>query len=291
MTAPVIYRKSGDILWPSAELEPWSNDAKKKKIDATRHDSENARSARRCPLNLRLTIQHESLYNMNSTSVFRLVASKAMLPKSIPAATAQKCTATTRWYATAGSRTPKTSAATKKKTTTAKTSSKTFHGEEESIAARTPLRKPSTTGLGVPGKSPSAPPRPTPSRSSTGKPVQPISPGAVPPTVGDAAEQAERRESQLRTARFRRVDREAQQAAKEEAERTYKQRYDGAARKWVSGIIAMPILIVTSWYLFDRRESVGALVGERRADRGYSCVGEPAQAHSQGGQGLDFWKR
>ncbi|KAL6849710.1 hypothetical protein ACO1O0_009253 [Amphichorda felina] len=185
---------------------------------------------------------------MNSTIVYRLATSKAMLSKSLPVTTAQRCTAMTRWYAT--SRTPKTSAATKKRTAT--TSSKAFDGEEESIAARTPLRKPTTTGLGVPSKSPSAPPKPPASKPSNGKPVRPISPGAVPPTVEDAAEQAERRESQLRTARLRRVDQDAQQAAKEEAQRTYKERYDGAARRWVSGIIAMPILLVTSWYLFDR---------------------------------------
>lgn len=82
-----------------------------------------------------------------------------------------------------------------------------------------------------------------------------MTPGAVPLTAGDAAGRAEKREAQLRTARLRRVDQEAQQAAQEEAERAYKERYKGAARRWVSGMIAMPILLVTSWYLFDRRES------------------------------------
>lgn len=35
----------------------------------------------------------------------------------------------------------------------------------------------------------------------------------------------------------------------------YQKRYNTAARKWVSTIIALPILIVTSYYLFDRRKS------------------------------------
>ncbi|KAG6001969.1 hypothetical protein E4U21_003605, partial [Claviceps maximensis] len=32
----------------------------------------------------------------------------------------------------------------------------------------------------------------------------------------------------------------------------YQKRYNTAARKWVSTMIALPILIVTSYYLFDR---------------------------------------
>ena len=183
----------------------------------------------------------------------------------------QRCsTATTRWYATAAPKTPKASATSKKKTAATtqsaaswlKAKSKTSpnsppsYVEEDSIAARTPFKKPSTTGLGVPSKSPSAPAKPPLLKpSSTGRPTQPVTPGAVPLTAGDAAGRAEKREAQLRTARLRRVDQEAQQAAQEEAERAYKERYKGAARRWVSGMIAMPILLVTSWYLFDRRES------------------------------------
>lgn len=215
---------------------------------------------------------------MNSTSISRSLVSKTVSPLS--AATATRCTAT-RWYATTGPRTPKTSATTKKITTATKTSSRASNGEEESIAARTPLRKPTTTGLGVPSKSPSALLKPSPAKSSTSKHAQSISPSAVSSTEGDAEEKAERREAQLRIARLRRVDQEAQQAAKEEAEKAYKERYNGAARRWVSGIIAMPILLVTSWYLFDRREFI--LVswegGELTVD---SCAGQPAQADSQG---------
>ncbi|EGR48461.1 uncharacterized protein TRIREDRAFT_107918 [Trichoderma reesei QM6a] len=67
---------------------------------------------------------------------------------------------------------------------------------------------------------------------------------------------AEMRESALRAARLRRLaqhqDRLAEEEKKREEKREYKRRYDGAARRWVSTIIALPILLVTSYYLFDR---------------------------------------
>ncbi|TFB02810.1 hypothetical protein CCMA1212_005233 [Trichoderma ghanense] len=64
------------------------------------------------------------------------------------------------------------------------------------------------------------------------------------------------RESALRAARLRRLaqrqDRLAEEDKAQEEKREYKRRYDGAARRWVSTIIALPILFVTSYYLFDR---------------------------------------
>ncbi|KAH0489407.1 hypothetical protein TgHK011_009839 [Trichoderma gracile] len=67
---------------------------------------------------------------------------------------------------------------------------------------------------------------------------------------------AEMRESALRAARLRRLaqrqDRLAEEEKAKEEKRAYKRRYDGAARRWVSTIIALPILLVTSYYLFDR---------------------------------------
>lgn len=69
---------------------------------------------------------------------------------------------------------------------------------------------------------------------------------------------AEARESALRAARMRRQaqkqDREEEAAKKREEEREYRKKYNTAARKWVSSIIALPIFLVTSYYLFDRRE-------------------------------------
>ncbi|KAL6887505.1 hypothetical protein HDV57DRAFT_488985 [Trichoderma longibrachiatum] len=73
---------------------------------------------------------------------------------------------------------------------------------------------------------------------------------------GEALRTAEMRESALRAARLRRAaqrqDRRAEEARAAEERREYKRRYDGAARRWVSTIIALPILLVTSYYLFDR---------------------------------------
>lgn len=39
---------------------------------------------------------------------------------------------------------------------------------------------------------------------------------------------------------------------KKEAKKEYTKKYNTAARKWVSSIIALPIFFVTSYYLFDR---------------------------------------
>lgn len=73
---------------------------------------------------------------------------------------------------------------------------------------------------------------------------------------------AEARESALRAARMRRQaqkqDREAEAAKKREEEREYKKKYNTAARKWVSSIIALPIFFVTSYYLFDRCKFIAA---------------------------------
>ncbi|PTB73903.1 hypothetical protein M440DRAFT_1055037 [Trichoderma longibrachiatum ATCC 18648] len=51
---------------------------------------------------------------------------------------------------------------------------------------------------------------------------------------------------------LRTAERRAEEARAAEERREYKRRYDGAARRWVSTIIALPILLVTSYYLFDR---------------------------------------
>ncbi|KAF7561443.1 hypothetical protein G7046_g2671 [Stylonectria norvegica] len=71
-----------------------------------------------------------------------------------------------------------------------------------------------------------------------------------------AMRNAEAREASLRAARFRRATWRQEQAAEEEkkvlAQKDYQKRYNTKARKWVSSIIALPIALVTSYYLFDR---------------------------------------
>lgn len=73
-----------------------------------------------------------------------------------------------------------------------------------------------------------------------------------------ATRTAEARESALRAARMRRQaereDRQIEEAKRRQEKEKYQKRYKTAARKWVSSLIALPILLVTSYYLFDRRE-------------------------------------
>ncbi|KAF4977108.1 hypothetical protein FZEAL_6296, partial [Fusarium zealandicum] len=67
---------------------------------------------------------------------------------------------------------------------------------------------------------------------------------------------AERREATLQAGRRRRAEEQEQRALdkqrEEEDRKEYEKRYKNATRKWVRSIIAMPILLVTSYYLFDR---------------------------------------
>ncbi|ODA79961.1 hypothetical protein RJ55_05559 [Drechmeria coniospora] len=71
-----------------------------------------------------------------------------------------------------------------------------------------------------------------------------------------AAEAAVAREAALRAARIRRQaernDKELQDSKRRQDNESYQQRYKVAARRWLSSIIALPILLVTSYYLFDR---------------------------------------
>lgn len=173
-----------------------------------------------------------------------------------------------RWYATTAPKKPQSPSSTSKKPTASQsrrptTNSRpvfTLEEEETSIASRTPFKQPSTGGLGVASKSPSdadsnlkSPPS---NKSRTVQSATSQQLGDVASLAGDHSLTAEAREARLRTARLRRVDQQAEREREEERQREYKQKYDGAARRWVSGIIATPILLVTSYYLFDRREFV-----------------------------------
>lgn len=56
-------------------------------------------------------------------------------------------------------------------------------------------------------------------------------------------------------------DQSLQGLDKAEKEKQYQKRYKSAARKWTSSIIALPILLVTSYYLFDRCEFGSSYLG------------------------------
>lgn len=62
------------------------------------------------------------------------------------------------------------------------------------------------------------------------------------------------REETLRTARLRRIDREREAERQEKAREEYKERYDGAARRYRMFMVGMPILLVTSYYLYQQCE-------------------------------------
>lgn len=74
----------------------------------------------------------------------------------------------------------------------------------------------------------------------------------------EAMRAAEVRDAGLRAARLRRAAQKKEQVVEEERERgrrrEWQTRYNSTARKWTLGMIATPIALVTSYYLFDRCE-------------------------------------
>ncbi|KAF5010135.1 hypothetical protein FDECE_3681 [Fusarium decemcellulare] len=72
----------------------------------------------------------------------------------------------------------------------------------------------------------------------------------------EAIRAAEKKEAMLRAARLRRTEQLREEASeeqkKEQAKKEYDNRYNTAARKYRLFIIAMPILLVTSYMLFVR---------------------------------------
>lgn len=73
------------------------------------------------------------------------------------------------------------------------------------------------------------------------------------------------REAAIRAVKHRRAIETATKASEKEVDqKDYQKRYNTAARKWVSTMIALPILFVTSYYLFDRRTSETNTVQESK---------------------------
>ncbi|KAL9480373.1 hypothetical protein ACSS6W_005159 [Trichoderma asperelloides] len=131
-----------------------------------------------------------------------------------------------------------------------------------------------------------------PGTSSTTAAAATATAEASSPSAAAALRTAEARESALRAARMRRQaqkqDREAEAAKKREEEREYKKKYNTAARKWVSSIIALPIFLVTSYYLFDRYKDEDVFAD---LEGGYSGVGETAEelGEASGGEAVSFF--
>lgn len=135
-------------------------------------------------------------------------------------------------------------------------------GKKVPITKPAPLRKPVTTGLGVASKSPTSTPpaQSTPPFATSGTKRPPLqdthtttsTAATAPEDHASAVAAAAAREAKLRIARLRREDRERKEAEEKESKEKYKDKYKGMARRWVAGIIATPVLLVTSYYLFDR---------------------------------------
>lgn len=194
----------------------------------------------------------------------------------------------TRCYATkqpkttvkAAPKTSKTKAATEKgtaikttivKATTAKvTAAKATSGGKKtgvisSGKSSTPLPK---TNTGVP-----LPPLSTPLTSTLPDSASRTNSASTEPlasAIEDASNTAAAREEQLRVARLRRLERERDDDKGEKAAGEYKVRYKKAARRYTAVMIAMPILLVTSYYLFQQCECFLVWLSSFAAS--YECV-------------------
>ncbi|KAG9258360.1 uncharacterized protein F5Z01DRAFT_194190 [Emericellopsis atlantica] len=156
----------------------------------------------------------------------------------------------TRCYATVKNMSPQARAAAR--AAQAYKAQKSQPDEEyDDIAARAPLKKPSTSGLGIPSAVPSSSKKPNLSpRSSRDRPDAATTDAQA--TMGEAAALAERREAQLRYVRLQRIKAEEQARGLATGEKTYDQRYKELSRRWLGGMVGLPLLLVTSYYLFDR---------------------------------------
>ena len=116
-------------------------------------------------------------------------------------------------------------------------------------------------------------------------------------------ETAKERETQLAAARARRTQQGQDTAPKATAstrqnkaqvqsetlnklarDKEYKKRYKEVRGRWVRGIIALPILFVTSYYLFDRREFLPGWTWRDCVLMLGSRFGEPEEGDSKGFQ-------
>lgn len=86
--------------------------------------------------------------------------------------------------------------------------------------------------------------------------------------AGQAEAAAAAREAALQTARMNRFT-PSQLEAMDEAEKQrqrddYRRRYNAAARWWLKIMVGLPVFIVSSWHLFDRREFTLTFVSRTR---------------------------
>lgn len=88
-----------------------------------------------------------------------------------------------------------------------------------------------------------------------GKPAAGRQTAQQQPTKDAFHKTAETRDAAVQVVRLKRAAEIKTKVETEKAnQKEYQKRYQSAARKWVSTMIALPILLVTSYYLFDRRK-------------------------------------
>lgn len=118
--------------------------------------------------------------------------------------------------------------------------------ENDSLAARTPLKRPSSDGLGVPSASPSArEPASVKGKASSGddRAIADVAPA-----------EAERKESRLREARQARQERTRAEEERRRGEREYEEKKGGLKKQYLRLVIGLPIFGVLSWVLWNRCE-------------------------------------
>lgn len=205
---------------------------------------------------------------MFSTRAYRQLASQALSRPAAPTI-ARQC-AFSRCYATksspsktAAKPTPKATAAKLNSVRKKAASRKVDIEENDNLAARTPLKKPSSDGLGVPSASASPASSKASSSNSEALPEEITPPGSsdVDPAAAEKAAsgrsahaEAEKREALLRSARLNRADRVSEVAERDREEKEYGEKQKRLKSLYMRVVVGLPFVIVLSWKLWERCE-------------------------------------
>lgn len=191
---------------------------------------------------------------MSSLRTTRLVASNSLAHLTAY----RRCPhAASRSYATAPKPSSKATAAklntARKKAAARKTNDDTL--ENDSLAARTPLKRPSSDGLGVPSASP--PPSLSSKQGASRSAAAKGSNGTTGGTLGDVTPaEAERKEAMLREARQARADRTRVEEERQRSERAYEEKKGLLKWRYMRVVVGLPLVVVLSWELWNRCESL-----------------------------------
>lgn len=182
---------------------------------------------------------------MLSPRTFRPLATQ-VFPRPTPA---RQC-ATPRCYATQPKPTPKATAAKLNNVKKRAASRKIDLEENESLAARTPFKKPTTDGLGVPSASPSATST-SASPASTGTSAETRNVGSEAAEWADA-QTALRKEELLKRGRQARMDKEREEEARREGEKGREEKRRKLKGGYLRVVVGVPFVGILSWELWQR---------------------------------------